>query len=228
MRTFTSEEKEWLSKNYPLNESRAETYRKFVEQFGKTHSISSVVTWCKKHKLHKPIERHKYQKGNKPWSNGLSKEEHKKHFSKESYKNMTDTILHNFKHIKERKEYNVPDGYVLSDLGNGEKLIMEKSIHKCLRYFKLIGKGELTKTMYEIYLAKREIEKQTGKRLRPIGETNTKEYLAKIRTKRTTKYNEQALLKIKELRSQGVSAIDLGKMFNVSRRTINNYLKRLQ
>jgi len=165
LKRFTNEEKKWLAENYPLNESREETFLRFTKEFGNNHSYSSVISYCKEKKIHKPKSMWKYQKGNTPWTAGLSKKEIKKHFSKESFKKMTTAYKKTFKNIKERNEYNVPNGMVLSDLGNGKKIIMDKKIYKCMQTDKALGRGEITETIYLIYLVKRELEKQLGKRI---------------------------------------------------------------
>lgn len=178
---FTQEEKEWLKKNYPKDEKREVTYQKYCEVFGNIRTMASMVTYCKKNKINKPLRR--YEKGNIPWSKGLSKEEHKSHFTEKGYRNMTDTSKHNFPNHLNRIKYNVPKGMVLADLGNGEKMIMDRKIYKCMTYQGCLHQGELTKAMYESYVVKRKVEEATGKTLRVLHENNTKEYLDKQRDK---------------------------------------------
>lgn len=227
---YTQEEIAWIKENYPCDESQEDTYNRFCEKFGNVHGFHGFVTYAKSHGIHKPVYRQKYQKGNRTWSTGLSKEEHMKHFSKQSYASMclsASTTPHQRRRIEWEKEHGpIPKGYVLSDLGNGEFMLMERKIHKCMRYCKALGKGELTKAMYETYVAKKEIEKLTGKIVRRKTERQSKEYLETIRPKRTPKLTDETIEEIKNKRKDGVSAIKLAEIYGVSRKTINNYLRR--
>lgn len=193
MNRYTEQELNWLIINFPKDESRQETYQRFCKEFNNNHSYNSFCSQYKKMKLKKPEYRRCYQKGNKTWSTGLSKEEHRSHFTKESYKKMTDTKLHNFPHIVNRIEYNVPEGYVLSDLGDGEMMQIEEPIYKCMQYFKYLGKGDLTKAVYETYRVKRKLEEIKGKKIRIGTRYNTKEYLDTIRGKGTEKLSKRII-----------------------------------
>lgn len=161
---YTEEEIDWLRKNFPLDESREKTYRRYVERFGEIRSYNSVISTCKKYKIQKPVSRHCYQNGNIPWTTGLTKEEHRSHFTEQSYKNMTDTKKHNFPNIRDRELYNVTDsGLVLSDLGDGSRIVIPYKIYKRLTWRNLIGKGELTKTQLLIELVKDEINEKENR-----------------------------------------------------------------
>jgi len=181
MNRYTDLEIKWIKENFPCDESRKETYDRFCKEFGKTHTYNSFLCESKKFKLRKPEARKCYQKGNRTWSTGLSKEEHRSHFTKESYERMTNTKIRNFPHILNRIKYNVPDGYVLTDLGDGEMMQVEEPIYKCMEYFKCLGKGDLTKAVYETYRVKRELEKVKGKQIRIGTQYNTREYMSSIR-----------------------------------------------
>lgn len=179
---FTEAEKRWIKENYPLDESQNETFRRFCKKFGNKHTKCSLVNFCKNHRIQKPLHRQKFQEGNTPWSTRLTKAQHKKHFSEESYQNMISSATKNFANIRNRIKFNAPDGYVLTDLGNGEYIPIERSIYKCMEFHKVLHKGELTKAIYETYLVKREIEKTKGKRIMRNNPRNAKEYLDKIRS----------------------------------------------
>lgn len=218
---FTEEEKLWLKDNYPNDESQKETYRRFCEKFGNIHSFKSVITFCKKNKIQKPLYRQKYQKGNVTWSTGLTKEEHKTHFTKESYEKIC-THVYNFPNLRNRIKYNVPKGYVLSYLGNGEYLIMEKSIHKCMQYQNALHQGELTKAMYETYLVKREIEKIKGKRIMRNCPQNSSEFLAKIRNPEARK---KAIIAIRNgVEQEFASLTEASNILNISPGCISRVL----
>ncbi len=179
--TFSQEEIAWLKENYPRNESREETYARYIEAFGPKRTLCGVVTFCKRHHIRKPDRR--FQTGNIPWDAGLTKSQHKSHFTPESYAKMTDVHKRNFKRVLIRDELNVPKGYVVHDLGDGEKLVMREDIWKCMLTAGLLGQGELTKTAYETYLVKRRVEKITGKSVRRPSERNEPEYMREMRKK---------------------------------------------
>ena len=181
---FSQEEIAWLKENYPRNESRERTYERYCEVFGPKHTIGGVVAHCKRHGIRKPYRG--FKKGNVTWNKGMSKEEFKSHFSKESLEKMTKNYV-NFPHVKKRIELNAPKGYVVHDLGNGRNLIMRKDIHMCMERAGFLGQGKLTETVYETYLVKKEIERRTGKRVVKLNERNAKEYMTKIREMSTKK-----------------------------------------
>jgi hypothetical protein len=156
---FSEEQIEWMKLNFPRDESRRETYERFVSVYGNYHSYESFVTICKKLKLRKPAYRKCYQKGNQTWSTGLTKEQHKSHFNDETFASMTKTSKTNFPNYKNAIKYNVPKTEVLSDLKNGEQIIIPYKIYKRMTWRKLIGKGELTKTQVLIELAREELKK---------------------------------------------------------------------
>ena len=156
---FNEEQIEWMKLNFPRDESRQETYERFVKNYGNYHSYNSFVSMCKKLKLKKPAYRKCYQKGNRTWSTGLTKEQHKSHFTNESYERMTNTIKINSTNYRNALKYNLNSKeQVLSNLGNGQQIIIPYKIYKRMTWRKMIGKGELTKAQLAIELLKEELK----------------------------------------------------------------------
>lgn len=158
---FNEEQIEWMKVNFPRDESRRETYERFVKIYGNYHSYNSFVSMSKKLKLKKPAYRKNYQPGNRTWSTGLTKEQHRSHFTNESYERMTNTIKINSTNYRNALKYNLNSKeQVLSDLGNGQLIIIPYKIYKRMTWRKMIGKGELTKTQLAIELLKEELKNE--------------------------------------------------------------------
>ena len=87
---YTDEQREFLKLNSPKM-SRKELTEAFNRMFGQDKTVDAIRTFCKKNGYYAPTDG-RYQKGNKTWSTGLSKEEHRKHFSDESYANVIGNL----------------------------------------------------------------------------------------------------------------------------------------
>ena len=157
----SKEEKEWLFENYPADESREETYKKYCAQFPNIHrNYDAFLSRCKVLKLEKPEHRRKgFAKGFKPWSTGLSKEEFFSHYTAEGIAQQKKGIK-NLLGVRNRLMYNddVPENCTINDLRNGEYICIPNKIYKRMLAKGTLNKGELTLTDFEIYKVKIAIE----------------------------------------------------------------------
>lgn len=228
LRRFTAEENAWLRENYPKDESREETYRRYCKTFGDARSISSVVSYCKKRGINKPNRQ--WKKGNVPWSKGLSKEEHRSHFTGQSFAAMVNASRNNFPHVRDREEMNAPKGYVVTDLGDGEKMLIRRDIWICMREQGTLHAGELTKAAYEIYLVKKRIEKQTGKLLRNPTDNTKPERLAELRAISSEKRKVRVVAKKDGMELRFDSMAEAGKALGITdsliSRAVNGQYKK--
>lgn len=227
---YTNEQIEWVKQNWENDETREETVERFNKIFNEHCSVGAIKTLAIRLGLKK--RSYHFPKGHKTWNYGMSKEEMKEHFTDESWAAIHKNYSNHFPNIAKRLEWEkengpIPKGYVLSDLGNGELMLMDKKIHKCLTYQKALGQGEYTKTMYELYLAKRKLEKKTGK-LIVFNRANhqTREHMAEIRAKRTTYYKKLSDADIEAIKilKKTMTYPQLAELYKVNEKTIRNYL----
>lgn len=217
---YTQEELEWMKENYPKLESREETYKRFCEVFGNTHSMSSFKTialrnnWCKPKEFWHPT-------GRIPWNKDISEEEMEKHYPKERRSRITYRMKNRMEY--EEKYGPIPEGYILSDLGNGEFMLMEKKIHKRMVTSKTLNKGEYTKAVYEYHVAKNQVEKLTGKQLKQLTKYNTEEYLQSIRPKHQSLFTDDQIKEIISLREQGYSYQKIAEIMGSHQTCIRRY-----
>ena len=176
---FSKEEIEWIKKYYPINETIDETYRKFVKRFGELHSRDTLVAeawrlgvskrfWTKEEEQWLLEHYRDYSKSTKD----IYKEfciafpERKTFAAFESYAKAKLGLgtsgrgrykegNENYR-TKKRKELGInDDNVILSDLGNGEYIEIDKKLYKDMtRKGSWLGKGEITKTMLEVYRVK--------------------------------------------------------------------------
>ena len=232
MEYYTKEQEQWLKENWSSTDSREETTKKFNNLFKANRTEKGLRT--KANSLGVKKTKQLYLKGHKNWKEGLSKEEQLKHFSKDKWKSMTSRYV-NFPNVQKRLEWEkkngkIPKGYILSDLGNGEYMLMEEKIHKIMRFYKQLGQGDFTRTQYEIHLAKRTLDKITGKqcKLKPMSieqKKQCRERLSKywhIKKLDNKKVETIKLLKGKLPRKQ------IAEMFGISEKTVYNYQKEIE
>ena len=122
----------------------------------------------------------------------------------------------------------IPKDCYLSEC-EGEVIAIPKDIYNCLNARGLLGKGEITKTMVEVYIAKKEIEKHTHKRL--FNYHPTKEHIAKMNSVPKTyhrKFEGEKLEELVQMKAKGYSNRQLELIYGVSHHCIGSSLKRAE
>ena len=120
----------------------------------------------------------------------------------------------------------IPKDCYLVDFGT-EVIDVPKDIYNCLNARNLLGKGEVTKTMIEIYKAKKMVEQMTHKKL--FNYHPTEEHIAKMRAAPKTyhkKFEGEKLEELKRLKGKGLSDRKLALIFGVRHRCVGDTLKR--
>lgn len=97
---YTKEQEKWLIENSRLF-TRRELTEWFNQVFGTNKNDNAIKIKCLKLGVNAPTNG-RYEQGNIPWTTGLSKEEHRSHFTEETYAN---TI----KQLDGRRKYKVGD-----------------------------------------------------------------------------------------------------------------------
>ena len=179
---WTEQEDEWLRANYPRHISGQETYREFCELFGAHHSLQSVT----QRMHHLGVNKRVWTNEENEWlyANYLRDVPTMKlyeefclafpdrktfcAFQTRAKQFGLGTVGRgqfkpgniNYKQ-KKRIELGVGDtDLILSSLGNGEYILMDKKIHKKLSRVKgNLGAGEVTRALYDIELVRRELKK---------------------------------------------------------------------
>ena len=108
----------------------------------------------------------------------------------------------------------------------GEVIDVPKDIYNCLNGRGLLNKGEITKTMVDIYKAKKEIENLTHKRV--FNYIPTKEQITKMNSYPKTyhrKFDDEQIKELVELNNKGISGRKLAKEYGVSHCCVRKYLK---
>lgn len=240
---YTEEQEQWLRDNYE-NHPIKETCEKFRKKFGlNLTDLAISIHCCVRLKIKANTcnyfseEEKKWLIENYPKSEG-KQDIYKKfceRFGNTRSANSISSMCINKLKLKRytRKEKwemehgKIPKDCYLTDLGNGEYMVMEKSISHYLCKKKLNKQGDITKTFYEIIKAQRLIGKETGKRLVLNQENhhNIKEWL-KIngRPKQIKKLKENEIEEAKRLRKSGMTYKTIGKLYNVDACTISNYI----
>lgn len=120
---WTDEEKQWLVDNYTNTEKTLEeTYKEFCKIFGNKRTFISFISQAKKHL-------------------GLGK----------MGRGCFTLGCENYR-TQRKKQLGFPLDMVISHLGNGEYMPMDKRVYKKLAREKgNLMNGELTKTLYEVY-----------------------------------------------------------------------------
>lgn len=109
IKKYTDEEREWLKQNSSLY-SRKELTDLYNSIFKENRTIAAIHTYCKKHGF-KASTDGRFKLGNKTWNTGMTKEEHKAHFSKESYSSLMKSLANG------REKHKVGDKYLMK-IGN--------------------------------------------------------------------------------------------------------------
>lgn len=140
---YTDEMKEFLLEN-SSKFSRKELTKRFNTRFGLNKTEGSVRTYCKKHGFYAPTDG-RFKEGNITWSTGLSKEEHRLHFSDRSYQRMTSELdarcSHKFGDIYQMKINGEAIPYVVTSLDYSKPF--KKRITPLTRYVWEMHNGEL-------------------------------------------------------------------------------------
>jgi len=105
IKRYSQEEIKWLKNNSQLY-SRKELTELLNAKFNDNRTKSSVATYCKKHGF-KACTDGRFKPGNRTWSTGLSSEEHRSHFTKESYSSMKKPLA------RYREKHKVGDRYMM-------------------------------------------------------------------------------------------------------------------
>lgn len=112
---YTDEQIEFLKENCRLY-SRKELTEKFNEKFGTSKTMLALRQFCNKYGFNSS-NNGRFKKGNITWSTGLSKEEHRSHFSDESYTSMVGILeqrnIYEVGDIRQRKIGGVYIPYVV-------------------------------------------------------------------------------------------------------------------
>lgn len=178
---FTKEQETWIVNNYFKYKSANKFHKDFCNKFGKGRSLQSILNKCSK--LNVKSQRF-YSDEELEWikqnyESATLDIVHKKFcekFREVSFEGfITVAKMHlklgrygrgqfkkgNINHItKMRIEMNVPNDMILSDLGDGRRLPMDKKIHKKLSREKgNLCNGLITETLYDLEVYKREIKK---------------------------------------------------------------------
>ena len=96
---FTKEQEEFIHQNAPKM-YRKELVLALNAAFGKEFNYNTVRTYCSRHKLFAPGGDGRFNSDSHNWQKGLSKEEFKAHYSKESYQKMIQPMLESNKKYK--------------------------------------------------------------------------------------------------------------------------------
>lgn len=80
---FTEAEDTWLAENRPKM-LRDELAEEFYKKFGKRRTANSLICRCKRNGVHCEDDG-KFQKGHPSWHSGMSVEEYRSHYTKESF-----------------------------------------------------------------------------------------------------------------------------------------------
>lgn len=241
---YSQKEQEWVTKNFPLftNDELYEQYKKVfgnkrsargLDSFGKYLGLKKETTnWFNEQETkwlvdnyatYEPVEI-TYKRfcdtfGNEhPYIGFVGKVKQLK-LHKPKYMTMLQ-----YRYLQTHDE--IPPNCYLTEI-DGEVIDIPKDIYNCLNARNLLGKGEITKTMVEIYKAKKEIEKITHKKV--FQYIPTKEHMAKMNSVPKTyhrRFEGEKLEELKRLKAQGMNDTKLAKRFNVCRHTIQKTLKR--
>ena len=178
---YTTEQIAWLRENYPKYETAEQTYQKFIKLFGTKHTLNSIIQQCYKNRIPKRTwtdQEIEFLKNNYATAETIPElyEKFEQQFPGRktfiaftSYaKNLGVTLYgrgqftpDNNPRTNLRKQYGIiSDDIVLSDLGNGQYLPMDRKIHKKLSRQKgNLKSGEITETLYEIELVRSYLKK---------------------------------------------------------------------
>ena len=88
--TYSVEQEEFLKANAPLL-SRKELTERFNERFGTTKNVRAIKSWCNNRGYNSSSDG-RFQDGNVSWQTGLSGEEFKSHYTKESFQKLIDPM----------------------------------------------------------------------------------------------------------------------------------------
>lgn len=206
---YTEEQKEWLRKNWCAKETCEKTTKRFNELFGTNYHHRVLRQQANKIGCKKPKIKYKEILKEEEWEEWYWKNRNNANPKRKEWERVNGTI---------------PKGYTLTDLGNGEMMLMEKNIYRSLQDFGAIGQGEYTKVMHDIIVAKRKLEKQTGKIIYFKQRKHTKEEMDRIRAlaiKKNKKLKAEDVPIIKSL-YKSMSSIEIAKIYGVSDSTIMN------
>lgn len=179
---FTKEEVSWLKENYPKFNKVDKTYEEFCKKFGAKKDKSVIVRKC----WRLGVLKRKWSKEESDWlisnyqnQNTTIHEAYKKFCEKfpdrktfsafQSYakKKLGLGTLGRGRYLpgninhkeKLRRELNISDEYILSDLGNGEYLPIEKKVYSTMKHeVGAFKNGDITKTIYEITKVRQKIK----------------------------------------------------------------------
>lgn len=239
---YTKEQDQWLMDHYENNPIK-DTCQEFNKRFGlNISSVALSIHCCKRLHIKAKTcnyyteEENEWLKINYPLSKG-KQDIYKKFCERFGNYRSANSVLSNCINKLKLKRYTIrekwelehgkiPKNCYLTDLGNGEYMVMEKSISHYLCKNKLNKKGEITKTFYEIIKAQRLIGKINGKSIQINQSHNIAEWCKNTgyRPPIYHKLNQEQVERAKELRNQGLTYKAIGKMFNVDGCTISNYL----
>lgn len=174
---YTNEMIEWIKTNYSSYDSINSAYNDFCKLFGKVRSKQSLMTKASEYKIR--LNKNYWSKTESQWLienyNNTSKtlkelhEDFCKIFGeKRTFHSFISRAKKQLKlgqqgrgyftlgcensKTKLKKQLGFPLDMVMSDLGNGEYMPMDKRVYKKLTREKgNLMNGELTKTLYEVY-----------------------------------------------------------------------------
>lgn len=89
--TYSVEQEEFLKANAPLL-SRKELTDWFNERFGTNKSVLAIKSWCNNRGYNASSDG-RFQDGNVSWQKGLSGDDFKAHYTKESFTRMTEKMI---------------------------------------------------------------------------------------------------------------------------------------
>lgn len=178
---FTEEEKEWLKENYETCFSSADLFKEFEKKFGHYHSYQGFLGCTSRLGL----DKRSWKKEETEWLLNNYQRNEKLRVLYQEFNNLFpnrktyDAFCSRGKELglgcpkrgkfkrgelhyktKLKIDMGVPlDNFILSDLGNGDFLGIEKDIYSTMRHIKgALRNGEITKTYYEICKAKQVIK----------------------------------------------------------------------
>lgn len=145
---FTKEENEWLRENWPKAEYGLATYIRYCSMFGCVRNFISVRAHCEKKGWKKPAEYQHFVCGNTMWTR------------RGEYVRDTSGLKKNRKY-QAREKFGVlgRDDVYVTDLGDGEYIVVSKYVYNWLVSQGALGLGEVTKAFIDIGEVKEEMKK---------------------------------------------------------------------
>lgn len=127
---YTKEQEQFIVENF-YGISRKELTERFNKKFNTNKSVLAIKSWCNNRGLNCGNDG-RFKDGNVSWQTGLSKEEYKSHFTKESYKRSIKPIID--KRVYEIGDTILRHGEPYVIISTDENVVLDKRIQTKRRY----------------------------------------------------------------------------------------------